>query len=119
MLHFLSPALLGPPDLDPLLHNYAAKAYKWVKDEQDKHTAAGDEKLRERYQRLLRYFHASGIGQPVNEGASVQPRQGMLRDGGANVKPTASPSNLRARWFVRGVLVGIALTLALNFLLTQ
>ena len=52
MLHFLSPALLGPPDLDPLLHNYDAKAYKWVKDEQDKHTAAGDEKLRERYQRL-------------------------------------------------------------------
>ena len=25
----------------------------------------------------------------------------------------------KARWFVRGVLVGIALTLALNFVLTQ
>ena len=27
--------------------------------------------------------------------------------------------NTKARWFVRGMLVGIALTLALNFVLTQ
>ena len=27
--------------------------------------------------------------------------------------------NLKARWFIRGVLVGIALMLALHFVLTQ
>ena len=27
--------------------------------------------------------------------------------------------NTKARWFLRGVLVGIALTMALNFVLTQ
>lgn len=57
MLHVLSPSILR--DL-PHAEEIAAQAYKWVTEELMHHKASGNQKLLDRYYRLLAYFNVHG-----------------------------------------------------------
>ena len=51
--------------------------------------------------------------------ASTPPRRPAPMMAPVAAEDDGNLMNMKARWFVRGMLVGIALTLALNFVLTQ
>jgi hypothetical protein len=57
MLHMLSSRLLG---IGPLFGEAATRAYKWTKQEHERHREAGNQKLSTYYYRLLGYFNANG-----------------------------------------------------------